>query len=127
MEANFINLGEVDPHKINRLYNAADIFCLPSHSEGIANCVAEAMSTGLPVLTTNVCGHPEIINSGVNGILVPPHNPGILTEALFALINDAGQREALGNNARNFIVNEWGNYTENAAKIYEIFERALSK
>jgi glycosyltransferase involved in cell wall biosynthesis len=43
LENHFISLGEVVPQKINRLYNAVDIFCLPSHSEGIANSVVEAM------------------------------------------------------------------------------------
>ena len=127
LSANFLNLKEIDPGLLNRLYNTADIFCLPSHWEGLANVVIEAMSSGLPVITTNVCGHPEIINSGVNGILVPPHEPGILAKEILTLINSKEQRASLGENARSFIVNKWGSFSDNAAKLYEIFEQSLAE
>ena len=116
----FLNLGEVPPKIMSRYYSAADVFCLPSHWEGIANAVVEAMSCGLPVLTTDVCGHPELITSGVNGILIPPKNPELLLKALASLINDKEQRETLGQNAREFIVNEWGSFSQNALKLYKI-------
>lgn len=118
LEDNFINLGEVVPEKINKLYNAADIFCLPSHWEGIANCVVEAMASGLPVITTNVCGHPEVIRSSDTGILIPPKQPGLLAEKLSFLLGDKNARMQLGENARTFIVNEWGNFNDNAARLY---------
>jgi teichuronic acid biosynthesis glycosyltransferase TuaC len=123
---NFINLGEVPPEKINRLYNAADIFCLPSHWEGIANSVVEAMATGLPVVTTNVCGHPELVTDGVTGIMVPPRQPALLSARLSAVLNDEALRTKLGNNARTFIVGKWGSFADNAAKLYKTLE-ALTK
>ncbi len=116
----FLNMGEVAPQTINQLYVAADIFCLPSHWEGIANSVVEAMSCGLPVLTTAVCGHPELITSGENGILVEPKQPGQITKELAMLISDRKKRETLGANARNFIVDVWGSFAQNSAKLYKI-------
>lgn len=127
LSENFLNLKEIDPQLLNRLFNTADIFCLPSHWEGLANVVIEGMSSGLPVITTNVSGHPEIIDSGVNGILVPPHEPAIFAKELLELMNSSEKRTYLGGNARNFIVNKWGNFSDNAAKLYKILEQALSK
>jgi glycosyltransferase involved in cell wall biosynthesis len=115
---NFIDIGEVYPNRLNKLFNAADIFCLPSHWEGMANVVIEAMSSGLPVITTDVAGHPEIVESGVNGILIPAKQPEILGKELSALINNKGKRELLGKNARDFIVNKWGNFTDNTRPLY---------
>jgi len=119
LENNLLDLGEVDPKEINGLYNCADIFCLASHSEGIANSVVEAMSTGLPVLTTNVCGHPELIENGVTGILINAQQPQEIKEALLSLLNNATLRNELGTNARNFIVNTWGDFAHNAKKLYQ--------
>ncbi len=127
LSENFLNLNEIDPHLLNRLFNIADIFCLPSHWEGLANVVIEAMSSGLPVITTNVCGHPEIINSGNNGILIPPHHPAILAKELLLLLQSKDTRLKLGESARHFIVNNWGNFSDNAAKLYKILEGALNK
>ncbi len=116
----FMNFGEMAPTEIHEIYNASDIFCLPSHWEGIANVVVEAMSCGLPVVTTNVCGHPELVRSGTNGILVPPKRPDLLINELEQLLNNAALRKEIGENARNFIINEWGSFAQNSAKLYNI-------
>jgi teichuronic acid biosynthesis glycosyltransferase TuaC len=60
---------------------AADIFCLPSHSEGSPNVITEALSCGKPVVATDVGGIPELVNEEC-GILVPPHQPAALSAAL---------------------------------------------
>lgn len=55
-------------------YQKADAFCLPSFYEGFPNVVCEAMSSGLPILTSNVCDNPQIIRDGINGFLFDPTN-----------------------------------------------------
>ena len=123
----FVNVGEIPPNRLNEIYNAADIFCLPSHWEGLATVVIESMSSGLPVITTNICGHPEAISSGLNGILVPPKDHQVLAREIQALINDKEKRTELGKNARKFIVEKWGNYSDNAAKLKIMLEELLVK
>ena len=89
--------------------------------------VVEAMSSGLPVLTTNVCGHPEVITDNINGILVPPMQPKIIAEKLQELISHEDLRVELGKNAREFIVNTWGNFAQNAARLYKILDDAMPR
>ncbi len=122
---NFVALGEVKPAVLNKIYKAVDIFCLPSHWEGIACVLLEAMSSGLPVITTAMCGHPEVVNSGETGILVPPKEPMTLAKELDSLISDAEKRRRLGANARNFIVNEWGDFDDNAGKLYKRMKEVM--
>lgn len=55
-------------------YIAADYFCLPSFYEGVPNAIAEAMSTGRPILCSNVCDNPRYVNDS-NGFLFDPVNP----------------------------------------------------
>ena len=60
---------------------AADVFCLPSHSEGCPNVVVEALACGRPVVATRVGGIPELVTDQC-GILVPPRAPEALRAAL---------------------------------------------
>ncbi len=126
LEKNFVGLGEIKPDMLHTVYNAADIFCLPSHWEGIACVLLEAMSAGLPSVTTAMCGHPEVINNNDNGILVPMKSPAALATELLSLITNTEQRKRLGDTARNFIVNEWGDYAETSMKLYKRIEELLS-
>lgn len=81
-------------------YQAADVFCLPSHWEGIANALLEALAVGLPVVTTAVAGHPEVITDGQEGHLVPPRDVERLTEALLRLVESPELRGKLSRAAR---------------------------
>lgn len=60
---------------------ASDLLCLPSHSEGLPNCLVEALAAGRPVVATNVGGIPEILDASC-GRMVPPRDPEALAEAL---------------------------------------------
>ena len=75
-------------------YRRADVFCLPCRilengdRDGIPNVMVEAMACGVPVITTNVSGIPEVISSGRNGLLVEPDNPTALADSLQRLYVD---------------------------------------
>lgn len=60
---------------IEKYYRKADVFCLPSLYEGFPNVVCEAMCSGLPVICSNVCDNPFLIEDGVGGFLFNPKNP----------------------------------------------------
>jgi sugar transferase (PEP-CTERM/EpsH1 system associated) len=67
---------------------ALDLFVLPSLAEGISNSILEAMSTGLPVVATDVGGNCELVQHGVTGRLVPAADPVALADALLAYLRD---------------------------------------
>jgi glycosyltransferase involved in cell wall biosynthesis len=75
---------------------AADIFALPSYSEGLPMSVIEAMLTGLPVVATDIRGPREQVVAGQTGLLVPPRAVAPLAAALRQLAEDAGLRRRMG-------------------------------
>jgi glycosyltransferase involved in cell wall biosynthesis len=74
---------------------ALDAFAFPSRHEGLGSTLLDAMSFGLPVVATRVGGIPDIVEDGVNGLLVPAGDPPALAEALGRLRRDPGLRERL--------------------------------
>jgi glycosyltransferase involved in cell wall biosynthesis len=85
---------------VPRLLAAADVFCLPSHFEGLPMSVIEAMLTGLPVVATDVRGPREQVVDGETGLLVPPATVQPLSEALTRLTNDPALRARMGGAGR---------------------------
>lgn len=83
-------------HDTERVLAASDIFCLPSHFEGLPMSVIEAMLTGLPVVATRIGGPREQVVPGETGLLVPPATVAPLAEALNRLAGDADLRAAMG-------------------------------
>jgi len=70
------------------ILNSFDIFALPSLSEGLPVCLLEAMSIGLPCVASNVGGIPEVIENGVNGILIDPNSCDELAAAAKKIIEE---------------------------------------
>jgi glycosyltransferase involved in cell wall biosynthesis len=78
---------------------ASDVFVLSSNWEGNPLAVMEAMAAGLPVVGTAVGGVPELVESGQQGILVPPGDCAAFTDAMRTLLNDPEKRTAMANAA----------------------------
>jgi glycosyltransferase involved in cell wall biosynthesis len=79
------------------------------------------MASGLAVITTNIPGHLELIKHNENGLLVPVKSPAAIEEAIMQLSQNENFRKTLGNNARQFILQQWGDYQFNSRKIIEAF------
>ncbi len=77
------------------LYAAADVFVLPSRTEGLPLALLEAMSASLAVVATRVGGVPEALDGGAAGLLVPPQSPPDLAAALRELLRDPARRADL--------------------------------
>lgn len=101
--------GGVTQEELRHIYAAATIFALPclvvdsGDRDGIPNVLAEAMATGLPVVSTNISGIPEIVEDGVNGLLAPEKDAAALAEAIERLLLDPALRQRLGQAARTTI------------------------
>jgi glycosyltransferase involved in cell wall biosynthesis len=82
------------------LFEAADVFCLPTMADGSSIASLEAMATGLPVLVGAVGGIPELIEDGVTGFLLAPGDPADLADKLHAVLDNATLRCRVGMAAR---------------------------
>ncbi len=82
----------------------ADLFALASFAEGIPVALMEAMALGLPCISTTIAGIPELIRSGIDGLLVPPANVSALADALETLATQPTLRRTLGAAARQRVI-----------------------
>jgi glycosyltransferase involved in cell wall biosynthesis len=93
--------GLLDRAGIYRELASADLFVLPSLTEGFPKALVEAMAAGLPAVASGVGAIPMILGlEGANGRVVPPGRVDALVQALSALAADPAERERLGQNAR---------------------------
>lgn len=92
---------------VAQILAASDIFALASNWEGFGLVVAEAGSTGLPVVASAVGGIPEIVEDGKTGLLVPPGNPQALAAALERLAARPEEARALGAAGRARIIEQF--------------------
>lgn len=77
----------------------ADVFALSSRYEGFGNVLIEAMALGVPVVATASAGTRDIVNHGVDGLLVEAHTPAALATALRAVLEDRERRAAMSREA----------------------------
>ena len=93
---NFIQFhGWLHGAKLEQRYREADVFVLPSWAEGLPNAMIEAMAAKLAVLVTAIGNIPDVIEDGVTGLLVPPRDVKVLTQALARMIDEPALRESL--------------------------------
>lgn len=95
-----------------------DIFVLPSLTEGTPMILLEAMGHGVPCIASAVGGIPNIIESGVDGIMIPPGKPEEISNAVRCLISDTAKKGIISNNAKEKIlkkynINNWTRKIEN--------------
>ena len=83
------------------LFPAADSVVLPTHAEGFGFTNVEALSFGLPVVTTRVGPAEEIVEDGVSGMLVAPGDVGALADALRTIGSNPDRRRSMGAAARD--------------------------
>ena len=88
--------GWVSGDKKIELLNKSDAYILPSYKEGLPISILEAMSYGMPIISTPVGGIPEIVSNGENGYLVEPGNKEDIYKAIISLLNDSDLRNRMG-------------------------------
>ena len=96
-------LGELPHEQGAKLMQEAEVFVLPSYTEGFPNVILEAMAAGQAIVATRVGAIPDMLDADTTtpcGIVVEPRNPKVLAEALCGLMDDAKWRSELGQRAR---------------------------
>lgn len=115
-------IGRLSHQDTLDLIAASDLLVLPSHGEGSPLAVTEALTLGTPVLGTSVGAMRELI--GDDGIVVGPHDPAALAQAM---IDAASQREKLatwGARARSRMVEEYG-WPKIAERTVDLYRGAI--
>jgi glycosyltransferase involved in cell wall biosynthesis len=91
----------LESDEVARALDEATVLVLPSRSEGLPRIVIEAFCRGRAVVGSRAGGIPDIVDDGVNGLLVPPEDAGALAEALVRVLGDRALQERLGESARS--------------------------
>jgi glycosyltransferase involved in cell wall biosynthesis len=90
----------VPSDQMQELFASHDIFLFPSLMEGLPSVLLEAMASGMPVITTETCGMPDVVEDGFNGLLVPLADTCAIAEAVLRLAASSDLRQRLGQAAQ---------------------------
>ncbi len=117
--------GRIERTELARLYATADIAVVPSLHEGFGLPAAEAMSSGLPVISTRAGALPEVVGEdGRAGILIPSADPDALAAALRTLLGNEELRRRMGEAGRRR-VEEHFSWRQTARRTVEVYEEVL--
>jgi glycosyltransferase involved in cell wall biosynthesis len=89
-------VGYLSGDRLVEAFRTADVFVLPTYlREGFPTAISDAMSAGLPVVTSTAGGNPDYLVEGTNALFVPPRDPAALAEALERVLTDADLRRRM--------------------------------
>ena len=106
--------------RVEDCYRAATVHILPSECEGSAKCTYEAAACGLPQITTRESG--DVVQDGVNGLIIPPNDPDALAAAIERLYRDRDLGARLGAAGRQRVVENftWEHFGERLLEAYRV-------
>jgi glycosyltransferase involved in cell wall biosynthesis len=121
---NFSFIGHLGYFERPRILQQATVFVNPSFFENCSISILEAMSCNTAVIASEVGGNPEIIDSGRNGILVPPHRSGTLAESIVSLLRNESLNRAIGKEARRTVERSFSSQ-RCAQETYNVYKQVL--
>jgi glycosyltransferase involved in cell wall biosynthesis len=113
-------------HNVEEYLNAADIFVLPSTTEGMSIALLEAMAVGLPVVASRVSGTVDVIRHGKNGLLFEPGDVEGLVGWISSLIEMPERRTELGRMARETVEQQFS-LNRTADAYVELYKKLISE
>ena len=113
-------IGEIDNASLLKKMKYYNCLVLPSRYETFGVVLIEAMSCGLPVVSTKVCAIPEVVISEKVGILVEPDDPKALVRGIMRAINKKWDREEIRKHAKKFSIKK------TAENIEEVYDKLLT-
>jgi len=120
--------GRVPRNGLPKYYAASDVFVLPSVArlEAFGLVIAEAMSSGKPVVVSDIPGVREVITDNVEGILVPPMDEKALSEKISILLSNPEMRKKMGESGRKKVEEKFS-WDKVIGKIEEVYEQVVSR
>lgn len=127
-----INFIDYLPYnKVKEHLNRSTVFVLPcviapdGKRDILANVLKEAMAMKIPVITSNICGIEELVDDGVNGILVPSENPEAIADAIERILHNPDLGRKMGEEGRKKIEKDF-NIKKEVNKLEIIFKRTAN-
>ena len=114
--------GEIPPFEMHNYYHAADIFVLPSYTEGLPISILEAMACALPVVATDVGGVSEIVKDGSNGFVVQPRDKQGLSKNLETFLNNKVLRKKFSDESLKLIISNGLNIQSKVNSLIDLYE-----
>ncbi|HBI17097.1 MAG: Glycosyltransferase [Candidatus Moranbacteria bacterium GW2011_GWF2_34_56] len=123
---NFVEfVGLIPREKIAPYYQEAKLFVLPSLNEGMSNAMLEALATGLPIVATETGGTTELVEDGINGLIVKMKDSKDLADKIEMIIKDEKLRVRMGEESRKKAEQmSWENV---AKKYYDLYTQIADK
>jgi glycosyltransferase involved in cell wall biosynthesis len=121
VRGNIVFTGYFPDKRLPRLYQAADVFAFSTFYEHHPFAVLEALSTGLPVVTTNVGGIPETIENGKNGFMCQPFNSREFSDRILYFLEHPAEAGEMAFQARKTIEErfDWRLVVQKVLKVYD--------
>jgi glycosyltransferase involved in cell wall biosynthesis len=117
-------LGWVSGEEKVRVFQECDIYVLPSYNEGLPGSILEAMSVGIPVVSTRVGGIPEAVSENKNGFLIQPGDVDDMTDKLQCLVANDGLRQRMGIESM-IIMQEKFDIVQIVEELVQIYQKVL--
>jgi colanic acid/amylovoran biosynthesis glycosyltransferase len=122
--------GFIPYNRVSEVFGSADVFVMSSavHStgerDGIPNVIMEALMHRVPVVATDVCGIPEVIQDGVTGFLVPQKDPSAIANAIIKMVQDRESALEMAGKGRSLVLREF-DQERNARKIFDLYQKLI--
>jgi len=117
--------GWLEHEALPSFLRGLDIFAVPSTWEGFGVAAAEASACGLPIVSTDVHGLPDVVRHNVTGLLVPAKDANAMAAALESLVDDSERRRKFGAAGRAY-VSEHYDWRMNSAQMETIYRDVLA-
>jgi colanic acid/amylovoran biosynthesis glycosyltransferase len=124
LEAEVSLAGACNHDKVSDFYRESDAFVLASFAEGVPVVLMEAMAMELPCIATRITGIPELIENGVDGLLVPPASARHIADAVIRLMDDPQLAQRLGEQGRKKVAASY-DLARNTQRLADVFRTHL--
>ena len=121
---NSVTTGPLPPDELEPYFEAARLFCMPSRVEPFGIVYVEAMARGLPVVATRIGAITDMVQSGVNGLLVEPGDVDGLARALLQLLTDSNKAAVFGEAGLNLASTRY-NWDNVVARMAAAIEKSI--
>ncbi len=124
--------GFIPYDRVSELFSSADVFVMSSavHStgerDGIPNVIMEALIHRVPVVATDVCGIPEVIQDGVTGFLVPEKDPSALADAIIKMVANKESALEMADKGRSLVLRQF-DPERNHGKILNLYQTLVRR